>query len=134
MNSYIFVFSAIISVISVYLVFMYFIRKTRLAEVAFETIQKEYLIGMLITNILPTILLVFGIIKMTPKTFNEILIPISLILVFTLLIFLKINQEKQSFKEDTYEAYLNYLLLFTRPMLFSIPFISIVFLYLMTFS
>lgn len=113
---------------------MYFIRKTRLAEVAFETIQKEYLIGMLITNILPTILLVFGIIKMTPKTFNEILIPISLILVFTLLIFLKINQEKQSFKEDTYEAYLNYLLLFTRPMLFSIPFISIVFLYLMTFS
>lgn len=132
MNSYIFVVAAVVSIFSVYFVFKYLLKEVKQEKVTFEKTQKRFLIGMFLSKIVPLILIIFGIIKMSYKELNQLYIPGILILIAMVIGLILIEKIKKDNKNDSKKMYINYLITFTRPLMLTLPLMSLAFLFLMT--
>lgn len=132
MNSYIFVVAAVVSIFSVYFVFKYLLKEVKQEEVTFEKTQKRFLIGMFLSKIVPLILIIFGIIKMSYKELNQLYLPGILILIAMIIGLILIEKIKKDNKNDSKKVYINYLITFTRPLMLTLPLMSLAFLFLMT--
>lgn|GEM_PF-4653721 len=132
MNSYIFVVAAVVSIFSVYFVFKYLLKEVKQEKVTFEKTQKRFLIGMFLSKIVPLILIIFGIIKMSYKELNQLYIPGILILIAMVIGLILIEKIKKDNKNDSKKVYINYLITFTRPLMLTLPLMSLAFLFLMT--
>ena len=132
MNTYIFVVAAVVSIFSVYFVLKLLLKDVIENKVPFEQTQKKFLLGMFMSKIIPLILLVFGIIKMSYKELNELYIPIAIILISAIIGLILIEKVKKDNKTEPTKVYINYLITFTRPLMLTLPIMAIAFLYLMT--
>ena len=132
MNTYIFVVAAVVSIFSVYFVLKHLLKDVIENKVPFEQTQKKFLLGMFMSKIIPLILLIFGIIKMSYKELNELYIPIAIILIAAIIGLFLIEKVKKDNKTEPTKVYINYLITFTRPLMFTLPIMAIAFLYLMT--
>src|SRR5699024_6886896 len=125
LNSYIFVVAAVVSIFSVYFVFKYLLKEVKQEKVTFEKTQKRFLIGMFLSKIVPLILIIFGIIKMSYKELNQLYIPGILILIAMVIGLILIEKIKKDNKNDSKKVYINYLITFTRPLMLTLPLMSL---------
>lgn len=132
MNTYIFVVAAVVSIFSVYFVLKRLLKDVIENKVPFEQTQKKFLLGMFMSKIIPLILLIFGIIKMSYKELNELYIPIAIVLIAAIIGLVLIEKVKKDNKTEPTKVYINYLITFTRPLMLTLPIMAIAFLYLMT--
>src|SRR5699024_8742803 len=105
LNSYIFVVAAVVSIFSVYFVFKYLLKEVKQEKVTFEKTQKRFLIGMFLSKIVPLILIIFGIIKMSYKELNQLYIPGILILIAMVIGLILIEKIKKDNKNDSKNVY-----------------------------
>lgn len=134
MNSYIFVVAAVVSIFSVYYVLKRLLKDVIENKVPFEKTQKKFLLGMFLSKIVPLILLIFGIIKMTYKEISELYIPIAIILIAAIIGLVLIEKVKKDNKSEPTKVYINYLITFTRPLMLTLPIMAVAFICLMTFK
>src|SRR5699024_2423058 len=87
---------------------------------------------MFLSKIVPLILIIFGIIKMSYKELNQLYIPGILILIAMVIGLILIEKIKKDNKNDSKKVYINYLITFTRPLMLTLPFMSLAFLFLFT--
>src|SRR5699024_8605776 len=127
-----FVVAAVVSIFSVYFVLKLLLKDVIENKVPFEQTQKKFLLGMFMSKIIPLILLIFGIIKMSYKELNELYIPIASILIDEIMGLFLIEKVKKDNKTEPTKVYINYLITFTRPLMLTLPIMAIAFLYLMT--
>lgn len=133
MNAYIFVAAAVLSVISLLVIFKVNINKLIEDPSQLPKVQRDFLISVGLSKIVPVILLIFGIIKMTTIEINNLLIPLAIIIVVVIYGFIYISSAKKTInkKEDVIFA-VNTLVTIARPLTFSIPLMAVVFLLMMT--
>src|SRR5699024_6482513 len=131
-SSDLFVVAAVVSIFSVYFVFKYLLKEVKQEKVTFEKTQKRFLIGMFLSKIVPLILIIFGIIKMSYKELNQLYIPGILILITMVIGLILIEKIKKDNKNYSKKVYINYLITFTRPLMLTLPLMSLAFLFLMT--
>lgn len=134
MNSYIFVAAAIVSIFSVYYVLNRLLGEIKEQKISFEKTQKKFLLGILLSKIIPLIFLLYGIIKMTHKDINELYLPWGVIGITAIIGLGLLEKVKKENKNEVTEVYINYLITFTRPLMLTLPIMSIAFLYMMTFK
>ncbi len=134
MNSYIFVVAALVSIFSVYYVLYRLINEVKADQIPFEKTQKRFLIGIFLSKIVPLIFLFFGIFKMTAKDLSDLYIPWIIIGLAAIIGLVLLEKIKKDNKNEIKEVYINYLITFTRPLMLTLPLMSAVFLYLMTFK
>lgn len=134
MNSYIFVAAAIVSIFSVYYVLNRLLGEIKEQKIPFEKTQKKFLLGILLSKIIPLIFLLYGIIKMTHKDINELYLPWGVIGITAIIGLGLLEKVKKENKNEVTEVYINYLITFTRPLMLTLPIMSIAFLYMMTFK
>lgn len=134
MNSYIFVVAAVVSVFSVYYVLKRLLKDVIENKISFEKIQKKFLLGVFLSKIVPLILLIFGIIKMTHKELSELYVPWAIILIAATIGLVLIGKIKNENKDEPTKVYINFLITFTRPLMLTLPIMAVAFLYLMTFK
>src|SRR5690625_1570270 len=133
MNAYIFVAAAVLSVISLLVIFKVNINKLIEDPSQLPKVQRDFLISVGLSKIVPVILLIFGIIKMTTIKIDNLLIPLAIIIVVVIYGFIYITSAKKTIdkKEDVIFA-VNTLVTIARPLTFSIPLMAVVFLLMMT--
>jgi len=133
MNAYIFVAAAVLSVISLLVIFKVNINKLIEDPSQLPKVQRDFLISVGLSKIVPVILLIFGIIKMTTIKIDNLLIPLAIIIVVVIYGFIYISSAKKTInkKEDVIFA-VNTLVTIARPLTFSIPLMAVVFLLMMT--
>lgn len=134
MNSYIFVAAAIVSIFSVYYVLNRLLGEIKEQKIPFEKTQKKFLLGILLSKIIPLIFLLYGIIKMTHKDINELYLPWGVIGITAIIGLGLLEKVKKENKNEVTEVYINYLITFTKPLMLTLPIMSIAFLYMMTFK
>lgn len=134
MNSYIFVAAALVSIFSVYYVLHRLIDEIKDNQIPFEKTQKKFLLGIFLSKIVPLIFLVYGIIKMTHKELSELYVPWAIIGITAIIGLVLLEKIKKENKNEATGVYINYLITFTRPLMLTLPIMSIAFLYLMTFK
>src|SRR5699024_11764677 len=83
---------------------------------------------MFLSKIVPLILIIFGIIKMSYKELNQLYIPGILILIAMVIGLILIEKIKKDNKNDSKKVYINYLITFTRPLMLTLPLMSLAFL------
>ena len=103
-------------------------------EIPFETTQKKFLLGIFLSKIVPLILLIFGIIKMTHRELSELYLPWAIILVAALIGLVLINKLKKENENEPTKVYIDFLITFTRPLMLTLPIMAVAFLYLMTYK
>src|SRR5690625_570258 len=96
MNVYIFVAAAVFSVIPLLVIFKVNINQLIKDPKQFHEVQKKFLVGVALSKIVPVILLVFGIVKMTPVDFDKLLIPLLIIMIVVMFGFIFISSQKMS--------------------------------------
>lgn len=132
MNVYIFVAAAVFSVIPLLVIFKVNINQLIKDPKQFPEVQKKFLVGVALSKIVPVILLVFGIVKMTPVDFDKLLIPLLIIMIVVMFGFIFISSQKMSNGNKDVKFAVNTLTSIARPLIFSIPLMAIVFMILMT--
>lgn len=134
MNSYIFVASAVVSVFSVYYVLNHVLKEVKENEIPFEKTQKKFLLGILLSKIVPLIFLIYGIIKMTHKEISELYIPSAIIGIAVIIGLILLGKTKKDNENEVTAVYINYLITFTRPLMVTLPIMAVAFLYLQIFN
>lgn len=132
MTAYIFVFAAILSVCAVLTIVKMNINKLIAQPDQFVRIQNRFFIGIACSKIIPVGILIWGITRIKPaSSINELYLPwvIILITIGIGLTFIT-SQKKLDVKEDAQIA-INTLVTIARPLLFSIPIMAMLFIYLM---
>src|SRR5699024_891219 len=85
-----------------------------------------------LSKIFLLILIIFEIIKMSYKELNQFYILCILILIAMVIGLILIEKIKKDNKNDSKKVYINYLITFTRPLMLTLPLMSLAFLFLMT--
>lgn len=133
LNAYIFVAAALFSVIPVLVVVKVNVTKLIADPDQTHTIQKHFFIGIGLSKIVPVILLIFGIVKLTPVDDLSVLyIPWAIILISVLFGLYFISSQKKLAHGEREQIAVNTLVTMARPLLFSIPLMSVIFLVMMT--
>lgn len=132
-NIYLFVTAAILAVVSVVLVFTFFVDKLKENPKNYNQIQKNVFIGVAMGKIVPVIMLIFAILRMPSGiAIDRVIIPWALIIIIVITSFVYISSKRKLNLEPYTQRAVNTLVVVTRPHLFSIPIMAIIFLYLMT--
>jgi len=132
--AYIFVLAAVVSIVSVIYVLNVNIKKLDKNPEHFGEIQKQFMLGVAISKMPPSLIVVFGILKMPSDTpISALVIPWALIglAVFYGLQYIG-KKKKEPIKREAI-AGKNVLITNSRPLLVTIPLMASAFLYLMTF-
>src|SRR5690625_3495479 len=133
-NIYLFVGSAIFAIIPVVIIFKILAKRLIERPGQYNQVQKNLFIGIAMSKIVPVIVLIFAILRMPSGIdFNMLIIPYIIIIASVIVCFLFISSHKRLQTEPEAKRAVNTLIMVTRPHLFSIPLMAIVFLYLMTF-
>lgn len=132
-NIYLFVVAALVSVVPILIIFKMNIKKLKVDPQQFPQVQKHFFIGAAISKILPIILIIFGILKMPSGIdMNLLYVPWVIIVAVVIYGFYYISSQKKLGAERDVQIAINTLVTITRPHLFTIPIMAIVFLFLMT--
>lgn len=132
-NIYLFVTAALLSVVSVVLIFAFFANKLKDKPDRYNQIQKNLFIGVAMSKIVPVIMLIFAILRMPSGiTIERLIIPWAIIIIVVITGFVYISSQRKLNLEPYKQRAVNTLVVVTRPHLFSIPVMAIIFLYLMT--
>lgn len=132
MNVYIFVVAALLAVLPVVVVFKKCVDKLKKDPHSMKKVQKQFFIGAAMSKIVPAILLMYGIIKMTPvDSISTLFIPWAIIggTVIGSLIYIGSQKDPEGNKDVKYTV--NTLVTITRPHLFTVPLMAVVFMALM---
>lgn len=133
MNVYIFVAAALLAVIPVVIVFKNCVNQLKKDPHTMKTVQKKFFIGAALSKIVPAILLMYGIIKMTPvASISTLFIPWAIIAVAVIgsLAYIGSQKDPEGNKDVVYNV--NTLVTITRPHIFTVPLMAAVFMFLMT--
>lgn len=132
-NIYLFVSAALLAVISVAVIFKVLSNRLKGNPESYNQIQKNLFIGVAMSKIVPVIILIFAILRMpSGVAIDRLFIPWALIIVVVATSFFYISGQRKLNLEPHAQRAVNTLVMVTRPHLFSIPVMAIVFLYLMT--
>lgn len=133
MNAYIFVVAAILAVVPVLIVFKVGVNQLLEHPGDMKKVQRNFFIGAALSKIVPAILLVYGIIKMTPiASIQTLFIPWGIIAVVVIGGLMFIESQKNPDGGGDVKTNVNTLVTITRPHLFTVPLMAVVFLFLMT--
>lgn len=133
LNAYIFVVAAILAVVPVLIVFKVGVNQLLEHPSDMKKVQRNFFIGAALSKIVPAILLVYGIIKMTPiASIQTLFIPWGIIAVVVIGGLMFIESQKNPDGGDDVKTNVNTLVTITRPHLFTVPLMAVVFLFLMT--
>lgn len=133
MNAYIFVVAAILAVVPVVIVFKIGVNKLLDNPGEMKKVQRNFFIGAAMSKIVPAILLMYGIIKMTPiASIQTLFLPWGIIGVVVIGGLMFIESQKNSDANEEAQKNVNMLVTITRPHLFTVPLMAAVFLFLMT--
>ena len=133
MNAYIFVAAAVFAVIPFSIIFKVHINKLVENPEQINTIFRNFFIGVALSKIIPVILLVFGIIKLTDGVeMSTLYIPWLLIIIVSVAGYSIVSAQKNLDVNEQTKIAINTLTTIARPLLFSIPIMSAIFLFLMT--
>src|SRR5690625_4362155 len=95
-------------------------------------VQKSFLIGVALSKIIPVVLIIIGIVQMKQAEMNDLIVPIIVILVALLAAFIFMSYKKKINAKEEVTIAVHTLVKMARPLLFSIPLMAIIFLWLMT--
>lgn len=124
--------AALLSVISLVIVLKVNLTKVIDDPKRIYDVQKSFLIGVALSKIIPVVLIIIGIMQMKPAELADLIVPILVIVVTLLLALIYMSyQQKIKAKEEVTIA-VHTLVKVARPLLFSIPLMAIIFLWLMT--
>lgn len=133
MNAYIFVAAAVLAVIPLIFVLKMTIKKLIENPKDINHIFKRFFIGVALTKIVPIILLVFGIIKMTKGAdISTLYIPWAIILIVLAYAVSFISSQKNLDVPESTQVQIDALASIARPLLFSIPLMAAAFIFMMT--
>ena len=133
MNAYIFVAAAVFAVIPFSIVFKVHINKLIEDPDQINTIFRNFFIGVALTKIVPVILLVYGIIKLTDGVeMSTLYIPWLLIIIVSVAGYSIVSAQKNLKVDQQTQVAIDTLTTIARPLLFSIPIMSAFFIFLMT--
>lgn len=133
MNAYIFVAAAVLAVVPLIIILKMTIKKLIKTPEDINEIFKRFFIGVALSKIVPVILLVFGIIKLTKGVdISTLYIPWAIILVILAFAVSFIAAQKNLDVPESTQVQINTLATIARPLIFSIPLMSAAFIYLMT--
>src|SRR5699024_6032749 len=132
LNVYIFVVAALLAVVPVVVIFKKCVDKLKEDPYSMNKIQKQFFIGVELSKIVPAILLVYGIIKMTAvESVSKVFIPWAIIgaTVIGSLLYIGSQKDPEGNKDVKYTV--NTLVTITRPHVFTVPLMAVVFMFLM---
>lgn len=133
MNAYIFVAAAIVAVISFSIIFKFYIDKLVKKPEDINEIFRHFFIGVALSKIIPVILLIFGIIKLTDGVeISTLYIPWLIIIIVSVGGYSVVSAQKNLNVDKQTQVAIDTLTTIARPLLFSIPIMSAVFIFLMT--
>lgn len=133
MNAYIFVAAAIFAVIPFSIIFKINVNKLIENPEQINTIFKHFFIGVALTKIIPVILLIFGIIKLTDGVeISTLYIPWLIIIIVSVAGYSIVSAQKNLNLDERTQIAVNTLTTIARPLLFSIPIMSAIFIFLMS--
>lgn len=133
-TAYIFVFAAIVSILLVIYVLNINIKKVNDNPEHFSEIQKQFMLGVAIGKVPPSLIIVFGILKMPSNTpIGSLIIP-WFIIILSVIFGLKYigNKKKESINRQAVPGR-DILITNARPLLVTIPLMASAFIFLMTF-
>ncbi len=129
---YYFVIAALLSVISLVVVLKVNLDKVIDDPKRMYEVQKSFLIGVALSKIIPVVLIIIGIVQMKQAEMNDLIVPIIVILVALLAAFIYMSYKKKINAKEEVTIAVHTLVKMARPLLFSIPLMAIIFLWLMT--
>ena len=132
MNVYIFVAAALLAVVPVVVIFKKCVDQLKQDPHSMKKVQKQFFIGAALSKIVPAILLMYGIIKMTPvDAVSKLFIPWAIIgaTVIGSLVYIGSQKDPEGSKDVKYTV--NTLVTITRPHVFTVPLMAAVFMFLM---
>lgn len=133
MNAYIFVAAAVLAVAPLVIILKMTIKKLIENPENINAIFKRFFIGVALSKIVPVILLVFGIIKMTKgMDISSLYIPWAIIFIVLAYSVSFISSQKNLDVPEGTQIQVDTLTSIARPLLFSIPLMSAAFLFMMT--
>lgn len=132
--AYIFVLAAIVSILLVIYVLNVNIKKVKKNPEHFPEIQKQFMLGVAIGKVPPSLIIVIGIIKMPSGTpISSLIIPWIIIIVAVIFGIRYINKKKTEQIQRKAAPARNLLITNARPLLVTIPLMASAFIFLMTF-
>lgn len=132
--AYIFVLAAIISILLVIYVLNVNIKKVKQNPEHFSEIQKQFMLGMAIGKVIPSLVIVFGIFKMPSNIpISSLIIPWIIIIIAVIFGFKYVGKKKEEDIDRVIAPARDLLITNTRPLIVTIPIMSAAFIYLMTF-
>lgn len=133
MNAYIFVAATVFSVIPLLIIITVCVNKLIADPKQALQIQKYFFISVALSKILPVVLLIFGIMKLTQvDDISMLYLPWLLIISLVGFGLFYITKQKNLDVSDESKIAILTLISIARPLLFSIPFMAIAFIFLMT--
>lgn len=133
MNAYIFVAAAVLAVVPLIIILKRTIKKLIENPDNINQIFKQFFIGVALSKIVPVILLLFGIIKITKGLdISALYIPWAIILLVLAYAVSFISAQKNLDVPESTQVQINTLTTIARPLLFSIPLMAAAFLFMMT--
>lgn len=133
MNAYIFVAAAVFAVIPFSIIFKVHINKLIENPEQINKIFKHFFIGVALSKIIPVIFLVFGIIKLTDGVeISALYLPWLIILIVSVGGYSFISGQRNVDVNEQTKVAINTLTTVARPLLFSIPIMSAIFIFLMS--
>lgn len=133
MIAYIFVAAALASVIPLLFIIHISVKKLIANPRQALQVQKQFFIAVGLSKITPVVLLIIGIIKLTHvEDLSSLYLPWLIIIAAVLfgLYYIKQQKELPDTEDATYAV--NTLLTVAKPLIFSIPIMSAIFIFLMT--
>lgn len=132
MNAYIFVAAAVFSVIPLLVIFKVNINKLIEDPSQMPKVQKHFLIGVALSKIVPVILLIYGMIKITTFDMTSLIVPLTVIVIVVAYGYFFISSHKNVKEREDAKIAVNTLTTIAKPLIFSIPLMAIVFLFMAT--
>jgi len=131
-NIYIFVAAAVFSVLPIVVIYKVNLEKLIADPRSYDAVQKSFFIGAALSKIVTIILLIFGIIKMSPlQETSQLVLPVFIILVLigysTMYI---MSKRKADYPEET-KRVVKTLSTITLPHLYTVPIMALFFIILM---
>lgn len=132
--AYLFVLAAILSIILVIYVLNVNLKKTNENPEHFPEIQKQFMLGVAISKVPPSLVIVFGILKMPSNvSISSLIIPWLIIIVAVIYGLRYVSKKKQEPIKREAVPGCNLLITNARPLLVTIPLMASAFIFLMTF-
>lgn len=133
--AYIFVFAAIVSILLVIYVLNVNIKKVHKNPEHFSEIQKQFMLGVAISKVPPSLIIVFGIVRMPSEvSIGSLIIPWIIIVIAVIYGLRHIGKKKKEPIKREAVPGRDILITNARPLLVTIPLMASAFIFLMTFK